>query len=873
MIMELKDYQQKALNDIERYLDILQDEKNFSEAYKKFWMTNNPPIAQFNIGGGISAYKNNVKNAPHLCVKVPTGGGKTLMAAASLKVIFNAFDESMCRTVVWLVPSNSILEQTIRNLQDKRHPYRQRIDTDFNNRVIVIDKQQALFGQEFSAQTVRENLCILVMSYDSFRARNKEGRKVYQDNGYLNTFQSLVDKSGEEDISLSKVLGKLHPVVIVDESHNATSELSEQMICDLQPSFVLDLTATPRQNSNIISFVDAMQLKNNNMVKLPVIVKNHQKKEQVIDSALHLQRRLEQTANEHPEHYIRPIVLFQAESKNGTEDRETFDKVKKTLVEIGIPEEQIKIKTAEINELKDIDLMSRDCPVRYIITINALKEGWDCPFAYILASLADRSSAVDVEQIVGRVLRLPYTRKNEKAVLNMSYVLTASAKFQETLDNVVRGLNNAGFSDNDCRKVEEAPQQESSQESEDLKLEQELFADVNSQTEEQYSQTETINRSEITFKPDEKDAPVNDEVETLMNDSKQIADDFDRKIQEQENNPVPEALKKDVKTSTIQKIFVQSASEIVIPQFVYKSGGNNLGSGVFGEEKIALRKEHLLKDFKLSEQPASITFNAAPASTYRVDLDPETDEHVPRFFKVDGRQLDYLMQYLHSAKTKDERIKNYSTTIAHNIGKMWPLSEKQIEGFVSRIFENLTDDQIADFDNHFNEYIGLIKKNIEELEEKYQEQNFRKWLNSEKIKAEPMYKLPETITLKQAGSAIPKMLHSNEEAVNGFESEAIIKVASYENVEFWTRNVEKIGFCINGFINHYPDFIVHTKKGKTILLETKGDHLDAEKKIILGKQWEIAAGKDKFRYFMVYKDRTVDGAYTLAKFLEVLKEL
>jgi len=67
------------------------------------------------------------------------------------------------------------------------------------------------------------------------------------------------------------------------------------------------------------------------------------------------------------------------------------------------------IKTADVNELKGVDLLRPDCPIRYIITINALKEGWDCPFAYILASIANRTSRIEVEQIVGRVLRLGAT--------------------------------------------------------------------------------------------------------------------------------------------------------------------------------------------------------------------------------------------------------------------------------------------------------------------------------------------------------------------------------------------------------------------------------------------------------------------------------
>ncbi len=80
------------------------------------------------------------------------------------------------------------------------------------------------------------------------------------------------------------------------------------------------------------------------------------------------------------------------------------------------------------------------------------------------------------------------------------------------------------------------------------------------------------------------------------------------------------------------------------------------------------------------------------------------------------------------------------------------------------------------------------------------------------------------------------------------------------------------GFYINGFINHYPDFIIKTKKGKIIILETKGDHLDAEKKIKLGNLWESKAGNN-YRYCLVYKERKVDNAYTKSEFIELLKNL
>jgi len=148
---------------------------------------------------------------------------------------------------------------------------------------------------------------------------------------------------------------------------------------------VLELTATPKKDANIISYVDAMQLKLENMVKLPVIVYNMRSKSEVIGEAISVRRKLEAEAQEEQKHtgrYIRPIALFQAEPK-GKDDNTTFEKLKQYLMDAGIPQKHIAIKTANVNELRGVDLLSKNCPIRYIITVNALKEGWDCPFAYI----------------------------------------------------------------------------------------------------------------------------------------------------------------------------------------------------------------------------------------------------------------------------------------------------------------------------------------------------------------------------------------------------------------------------------------------------------------------------------------------------------
>ena len=382
--MELKPYQQQVIDHLSLFLAHIQATKDIKLAFNDFWVKHpSTPLSPF-PSTAIEPYKNNVPRVPHICVKVPTAGGKTFIACNAIKPIFEAFSYEKLKAVVWLVPSITILDQTIKNLKDPAHPYRQKINTHFGNKVEVFDKATLLQGGGFNATTVKEQLNIMVFSFDSLRAKNKEDRKVFQENGNLQSFESLL--GSHEEITLGSVIKYLNPLVIVDESHNAESDLSVDMLKEINPCFILDLTATPRKNSNIISFIDAMALKKENMVKLPVIVYNHQDKTEVINSSIELQKRLEQQAIQEAKNggkYIRPIVLFQAQPKNGKdfanveEEKSNVQKLKDILVEKLIPAEQIKIKTANVNEIKGIDLMSADCEVRFIITINALKEGWD----------------------------------------------------------------------------------------------------------------------------------------------------------------------------------------------------------------------------------------------------------------------------------------------------------------------------------------------------------------------------------------------------------------------------------------------------------------------------------------------------------------
>ena len=121
--------------------------------------------------------------------------------------------------------------------------------------------------------------------------------------------------------------------------------------------------------------------------------------------------------------------------------------------------------------------------------------------------------------------------------------------------------------------------------------------------------------------------------------------------------------------------------------------------------------------------------------------------------------------------------------------------------------------------------------------------------------------------------AFAKKMYQEEEGFNDFERDVIDQVISLDCVRCWHRNQEKgKGFCINGFVNAYPDFIIVLNNGITVLLETKGSHLDgsdSKNKIACGNKWAVKAGS-KFAYFMVFEDKPIQGAVTVGEFIKSL---
>ncbi|MDE4020864.1 restriction endonuclease, partial [Glaesserella parasuis] len=260
------------------------------------------------------------------------------------------------------------------------------------------------------------------------------------------------------------------------------------------------------------------------------------------------------------------IVLFHAEAKTKG-DNTTFEKVKKILIEeLNIPTEQIKIKTADIDELKNVDLFSPDCPVRFVITVNALKEGWDCSFAYILANLANKHSEIDVTQIVGRILRQPNAKPFSNPLLNMSYVFTASAQFRNVLGNIVEGLTLAGFSPKDYRVISNNSEcnQEFASEFDNLPLT--LPSQQNELTENESFDFDTDKLKENIQQSTIENAEINPISDKFIQDVVKQGESFNLEVQNS-TVIVPNELKEKMNMVKLNNKFIASVENIRIPQF------------------------------------------------------------------------------------------------------------------------------------------------------------------------------------------------------------------------------------------------------------------------------------------------------------------
>jgi type III restriction enzyme len=472
--MDLKRYQERVVKEVDAYL----------QALAKFKDERYPSQAAWDGVGALGGYKprrNGVgKDLPTFCIKVPTGGGKTLLATQVLGLIYKTIlkERNGAGLVLWVVPSDQIYKDTLRRLRDRNDFYRISLEAALSRRIELWEKHEIARltpGQRAS------NLNILVIKLQGTNRQDRESLKFFRDSGGNIVAQFPPEDEPDKHLELKRKVRNLdmveddeqkrrhlvktsignlvrlcEPAVILDEGHKWTSQLARDTVESFNPRIVVELSATPpKEQANVLVRVTGQELLDEEMIKLPMNIANSNQRhwKDVVTAARDKREALAKLAEKHyqqTEKVIRPIVLVQVE-RTGKEQREAglihSEDVKDYLMQsLAVKEDAIAIKTSEKDDLEGRgDLLNEDCPVEWIITKAALQEGWDCPFAYILVALSESGSPRSMTQLIGRVLRQPHQKKTAFVELNESYIYCQKQSAQDIAREVKRALEEEGY--------------------------------------------------------------------------------------------------------------------------------------------------------------------------------------------------------------------------------------------------------------------------------------------------------------------------------------------------------------------------------------------------------------------------------------------
>jgi len=436
-MVQLKNYQKQSLERLRDYLETarLHGDNGNVFAYKKVQTERygGPHFPPFQPLDGLP-------QVPYACLRLPTGGGKTLLCAHSICLARNTlYDHGIFPLTLWMVPSITVKKQTLETLKNPAHANFKALQAAFGSQFRVFDIEDFA---TLRPQDIENSACIVVSTFASLRVEDTTGRRVYDHHEELEGHFARMKGKNNIQFSFVNLLHWHRPLVLVDEAHNAKSALSMQAWRRVNPRAVVEYTATPSNNSNVIESITAAQLKAEQMIKLPIVFSQHLDWQQAVAHSIQTRAMLEKAAYQDAD-YIRPLVLFQAENVKGAV---TVQVLRDFLVQHeGIAEAEIAIATGEQRELDDIHLLDANCPIRYVITVQALKEGWDCSFAYVLCSLMQKHSTAAAEQLLGRVLRMPYAKARSQPVLNQAYAYVAGKGWAHAATRLKDLLLDMGF--------------------------------------------------------------------------------------------------------------------------------------------------------------------------------------------------------------------------------------------------------------------------------------------------------------------------------------------------------------------------------------------------------------------------------------------
>ena len=339
--MEFKDYQKAVIAEVQAYLAEVANEEAAGnrhaalDAWERLRVPGHPYREQRNGLG---------KAFPQFCLKVPTGGGKTLLATQVLGLIHSTMLKARngCGLVLWVVPSDQIYKDTLRALRDRNHFYRFSLEHAVSRRVEVWEKTDILRITPTQLSGAL-NILLLIKASITAKKENREGRRVFRDSGgnivmhfpaenepaahkalkaRFPNLEMLVDDEAKGEHLAKTSLGNLiricEPPIILDEGHKAYSHLALEMLADCNASVVVELSATPHKEGNVLCRVTGEQLLKEGMIKLPINIcnSNDGRWQDCLAKAKTRREALEAKALKwqgEGGHHIRPIVLVQVE--------------------------------------------------------------------------------------------------------------------------------------------------------------------------------------------------------------------------------------------------------------------------------------------------------------------------------------------------------------------------------------------------------------------------------------------------------------------------------------------------------------------------------------------------------------------------------
>lgn len=476
--MSLKEYQERIMREVHGYLRLLDAERKAGRgryASQEAWRLSRVPGTYTPDENGLG------EDLPRLCVKVPTGGGKTLLATQMLGSVMNTIlsDRNGAGLVLWVVPSSQIYRDTLRALKERGGFLRTMLEHAVSRKIELWEKTNIM---RLTPSQLKSCLNIMVLQLASTNRETKDQLKFFKDSGGNITlhFPAEDDPAAHAELkkrfpnldmieddpqrgrclvktSIGNLVKLCRPAVVLDEGHKATSELAQKTLREFNSSIVLELSATPRKGANIISRASGDELLKEEMIKLPlnIAVSGAKDWKDLLTRARDKRDRLEADAAELVEkgefgQFIRPIVLVQVE-RTGKDQRDGkhihAEDVRDHLTQrLGVNATAIAVKSSSNDELVEhTDLMDEGCPIKWIITKSALQEGWDCPFAYVLVSLDNTGSERAMTQLIGRVLRQPFQRRTPQESLNQCYVYCLRATAAAVSNQVKKALEKEGY--------------------------------------------------------------------------------------------------------------------------------------------------------------------------------------------------------------------------------------------------------------------------------------------------------------------------------------------------------------------------------------------------------------------------------------------